>query len=202
MNCPFLVTASLVLFFMACGDKNQPKTSNPETPSEQDSSTPAQQYFPVMEFLKGEIAYVDSLPVGIMKYTHSGSKTDSGYIKPDEFHELTAEFLTAELIDSSFEKHFEETSFLDKTSNNATFYYSSRNEDIPVRRVDVVMSKGEVFDEVKSIYIEKNYRHGESSLMKKLFWKPKRNFQIITVKTDNTQKPENEFIKVVWDNRE
>jgi hypothetical protein len=71
-----------------------------------------------------------------------------------------------------------------------------------VSRVDVVTAKGDIYDEVKSIYIEKNYRQQDSFLTKKLFWKPKRNFQIITMTSKDAGKTKNQLIKVVWDNRE
>jgi len=55
-----------------------------------------------------------------------------------------------------------------------------------------------VYDQVKSIYLEKRYDHGDTMITRKLYWKPKRNFQIITVKPSG----KDEITKVVWDNRE
>ena len=202
MNRSFVMATGLFLFFLACGEKNRSSDADPKTATVEDTTQAASQYFPVSAFLKGEIAYVDSLPVGIMKYTSRESRQDSGYIKIEEFHKLAQEFLPSEMNDSQFVKEFQETSFMDKSTNIATFMYGSKNEKIPVRRVDIVTAKGPIYDEVKSIYIEKNYQQGDSFFIKKLFWRPKRNFQIVTLKSKGSEKPQNELIKVVWDNRE
>jgi predicted CopG family antitoxin len=152
-------------------------------------------YFPVYDFLSNEIEYVDSTPVGIMKYTTIGKVKDSGYIQLEEFHKLVAEFQQPDINDSLFEENFNETSFVDKSSGNATFFYKARHTSSQIKRVDIVTKRGDVYDEVKSLYMEKD---ADSAVVKKLYWKPKRNFQIITVKPSG----KDEITKVVWDNRE
>jgi hypothetical protein len=104
--------------------------------------------------------------------------------------------------DSIFKRNFQESSFWDRTTNTGTFYYRTKNDTGSLTRVDVVTMKGDVYDEVKSIYIEKNTMQGKQPVVKKMMWKPKRNFQIISIKTNDKDQPENEIIKVVWDNRE
>jgi hypothetical protein len=202
MNYPFLVIAGLALITLSCED-NKPSTTTekPAAPTTQDSSA-AQPFFPLAAFIKEEIDYVDSLPVGIKKYTTKGRITDSTYIQLDEFHRLAGEFQAPELQKPAFEKKFRETSFFDKSSSTATFLYTATDTANAVSRVDVVTAKGDIYDEVRSIYVEKNVSDGNKTITKKMYWKPKRNFQIITLTSTNAQKPENELIKVVWDNRE
>src|SRR5690606_18539917 len=149
-----------------------------------------------------EITYVDSLPVGIRRYRSSSLIQDTVWIERDEFHKLAAEFLPPEMEEGSFEEQFEETSFFDKGTETSTFFYSTENDSLNLRRVDVVTASGEVYDEVKSIYLQKVYSHGDSTIIKKLYWKPKRSFQIITQSSAGSQEPETELVKVVWDNRE
>jgi hypothetical protein len=120
----------------------------------------------------------------------------------EEFHRLADEFVSPELNDSSFARSFKETSFVDRSNGNATFFYHSQDPSSEIKRVDVVTRKGDVYDEVKSIYIEKSNWRADTSLIKKLHWKPKRNFQLITVMSAGNRKSKNELIKVVWDNRE
>jgi hypothetical protein len=202
MNCQFLVIAALAVTALSCGDKKPAATAEkPTTLTAGDSAAP-QPFFPVADFIKGEINYVDSLPVGIKKYTTKDNTTDSGYIRLDEFHRLAREFESPELSGTQFEKKFKETSFYDKSTNTATFLYTSTDTANTVQRVDVVTAKGDIYDEVRSIYLEKNSSDGKKSMTKKMYWKPKRNFQIITLTNTNAKKPENELIKVVWDNRE
>lgn len=165
-------------------------------------SSPVKQYFPVWDFIRNEIAAVDSLPVGIMQYKTSAEIHDSGYIKPAAFHKLASEFLPEGINDSVFTKEFDETAFFDKSSNTATFYYSTKNVSLPVRRVDVMTTKGDVYDNVKSIYIEKSFTKGDSSVTKKMYWKTGRNFQVVTQASKGKSDPSTELVKVVWDNRE
>ena len=201
MKYPFVLTA--VLFILSCSEKKP--GSLPGLATRQDSVQPPAQYFPVMDFIKSEIAGVDSLPVGIKKYTEngdSGNKKGYAYIKPEEFHRLAAEFIPEELSDSIFKKEYQETSFLDRSSNSATFFYTTKNASLPLQRVDVLTQKGDIYDKVKSIYLQKNYRSGDTDFIKKLYWRPQRSFQVITLASSGSQKPVTEIINVVWDNRE
>jgi hypothetical protein len=103
-----------------------------------------------------------------------------------------------EINDSSLKKKFQETSFVDKSNGNATFFYKANDPSVSIKRIDVVTAKGDIYDEVKSLYIEREFRSSDSLLVKKLIWKPKRNFQIVIVDPSGKDK----LIKVVWDNRE
>lgn len=202
MNRPILLAGLIPLFIWACGHKNEPSQEQASTAEADSAKTAESPYFPVYDFIRNEVEYVDSLPVGIMKYVTAGNKKDSGFIELEEFHTLAGEFLAPELYQETFKKLFKESSFFDKSTNNATFFYKSDDESSPIKRVDVITQKSEVYDEVKSVYIEKEIQTGDSFFIKKLYWKPKRNFQVITISSAGAGKPSDEQIKVVWDNRE
>lgn len=199
-----IVVASL--FFTGCGNQEvHPPMSASDTSTTgltNDTAFVPQVYFPIRDYILGEIASADSMPVGIMKFTTIGKRKDSGYIKSDEFHRLASEFLSPELEDSLFKKEFEETSFFDKTTNTSTFFYSTKNPALSLRRVDIILTKGEIYDDIKSIYLEKSFKQGDIPTIKKLYWKPKRNFQIITQSSKGSGEPLTELVKVEWDNRE
>ncbi|MBL7699127.1 MAG: hypothetical protein JNK79_13260 [Chitinophagaceae bacterium] len=202
MNRPILVAAATVLILWACGDQKEPASQEQATAPDTDSTAKVESpYFPVYDFLRNEVEYVDSLPVGIMKFTTVGGKKDSGFIRLEEFHTLAAEFLAPELYNETFKKLFKESSFFDAANNNATFFYKTDDESSPVKRVDVITRKGDVYDEVKNVYIEKHFESGDTAFVRKMHWKPKRNFQILTI-TSSGGKSKDEQIKVVWDNRE
>lgn len=202
MKISLIVFAATVLSVTSCNSNNQDESAELTNNQAADSSTANQVFFPVYSYLKSEIAYVDSLPVGILKYHTAGRKTDSTYIKAEEFHRLADEFLSPELDESSFKKNFVESSFFDRSTNKSTFFYKARDTGLAVQRVDVVTTKGDVYDEVTSLYMETKRKEGERILNKRLFWKPKRNFQIININADASPKEKVDVIKVVWDNRE
>lgn len=200
MNRPFLKSAAITLLIWSCGERNQLSDSLPDSTSTKADTTEKVEstYFPVYDFLSSEVKYVDSTPVGIMRYSTIGKVKDSGYIQLEEFHRLVTQFLDADIKDSIFKIKFLETSFADKSNGNATFFYTARDTNTAIRRVDIVTARGEIYDEVKSVYIEKSFLNTDSAVVKKLYWRPKRNFQIISVKPSG----KDEFIKVVWDNSE
>lgn len=220
MNFPLIALAVYTLLTISCGDTNRKQSNSPRhgsgdsaqvhPDSEQQSGNTgkippndakaAGPFFPVADFLRTEISYVDSLPVGIKKYHIVGKRTDSSYIKIEEFHRLASEFITPELDDSAMQKYYMESSFFDRSDNSATFFYKARDPSTVIQRVDVVTTKGDVYDEVKSIYIEKRDTLTGKTINKRIFWKPKRNFQIVTI--GSAAKGKADVVKVVWDNRE
>lgn len=198
MKSPVLLIAA-AFFVFACGDKKPAEVS--AKAAAKDTAAAPKQFFPVMGFIKGEVAYVDSLPVGIKKYRGDNKKTFS-YIKPEEFHRLAMEFTPKEMEDSFFLSHYQETSFLDRSTNTGTFLYVSKDPSLSLQRVDVITAKGDAYDQVKSIYLQKNYRSGDTTFIKKLFWRPQKSFQTITETVRGGGQPQTEVINVVWDNRE
>ena len=179
-----LIPALILAAIVSCKDNTTSASNLP-------ADTTVKQFFPVQEFLLGEIRYVDSLPVGILKYTTTGKRIDSGYIKMPEFKQLAYEFLSAELEEGMFEEQFDEVSFFDHGTKYATFNYSPKNNNTEIKRVDVIASREGEFDKINSIYIEKN--NGASPL-KKLYWKAGRHFQIIREDSAGKQS----VTKVVW----
>lgn len=165
-----------------------------------DSTKEEKAYFPVQDYIKSEIRQVDSLPVGIMKYTTGqDGAVDSGYIKHEEFHQLAQEFLSPILERESFEKQYSENSFFDNTTQYASFLYSAIDKSLPVQRIDVLAKPEDVvYNKVRSIYMEKRFERADSSVIQKLYWKAGQNFQINT--EIRTAKPEviSRQVKVVW----
>ena len=56
-----------------------------------------------------------------------------------------------------------------------------------------------MYDNVKSIYLEKMSSNQDTVIIKKMYWKPGRYFQTITQKATGHTKPVTEMVKVVWD---
>src|SRR4051794_2313871 len=94
----FFAAAALILS-TACGNHPQPVTTTPKP----DSAT--QHFFPVADWLRSEIAYVDSTPLPMVKYRTVKGHTDSAYIRPDEFNQLASTFLLPGLAADSLEKN-------------------------------------------------------------------------------------------------
>ena len=185
-----------LVFCIGCNSSDTATIPTPLT----DSTEKAKAYFPILDILKSEIRYVDSLPVGILKYTIVNGVSDSSYIKPEQFHALATEFLSPVLGKESFEKEFKETSFFDNTTQYSSFLYSAINDSTAVRRIDVLAKPEDVvYNKIKSIYMEKSYEIGDSSVVKKMYWKTGKNFQINTEIRTNKPDVYTSMVKVVWD---
>lgn len=194
----FFILAAAIL--AAC--QSGPSPDNSPNGASAGETESAKAYFPVLDFLKGEISMVDSLPVGILKYVTIGEKTDSQYIKPEAFHELANEFLAPELQRARFENEFTETSFYDKSVHSSTFLYTAKSDDLPLRRVDILSESGGAYDKIKSVYMEKLMARGDTAITRKMYWKPQRHFQINTLSSVGGAAPDVVLIKVAWDNRD
>jgi len=145
---------------------------------------------------------VDSLPLKMVKYVTANKKTDSTLIKLEEFDALAKEFIPTELNDSAFRENFDESSFLDQTTQSLTFTYSTKNSKSRLQRVDVLATPDPGFDKVKSIYMETIDNKNDTLVTKKMYWRARKSFEIITILQSNNQPILSNQLKVVWDNSE
>lgn len=191
----FIFLAGAVASFAACSHASQPDT----TGTKDSVSNP---YFPVADFLESEIQYVDSTPTALWKFITRKGKTDSSFIAVPEFNSLALQFLPPEIRDSGWERHFTETSFSDKTTRSITFTYAPRDTGQGVQRVDVLTTAGRRAQEVRTIYVEKSRRSGDSVILQKMLWRPKIDFQIVTLTKVKGKDADEQQVKVVWGSEE
>lgn len=159
------------------------------------------EFFPVKSFFAGQVHLVDSLQLPVFKYVINDNKTDSALISANEFKILANEFMEPDITQPSLSPYYRETGFADQSIPSVTLNYSATNKDLEIQRMDVVINPNPVLnDKVKSIYIEKVTNSKESSILKKLYWKSNKNFQIITFTQSGNQQPAISRLKVVWDN--
>jgi hypothetical protein len=191
----FLVTVFMAVLFCACNGPEQPQAANEKAPA---ADTP-QVYIPVVDYIRGEIRSIDSVPVGILKRVTAGNRTDSGFIKAEEFRQLAQQFLAPELERGKFEQSFTESSFFDESSQLLTFTYQANEAASIVRRVDVLIAPSLQLDKIRSVYMEKAYKSGDTAISSKLYWKAGASFQVATEKSLAQQPPARQQVKVIWD---
>jgi len=179
----------LILLISACGDKSKPAEEQGEKKN----------YFPVNEFILGEMREIDSMPVGILRKYESGNKKDSGYIQLPEFKALAQAFINPELQGEKFTQNFNESTIGDETTGYYTFSYQANNDTVHVMRVDVNAIPGTSSDKVKSIYIEKKYSNKDTSVIEKLYWKSTKSFSIWKEKRAGHDSARTEKLEVIWD---
>jgi hypothetical protein len=184
--------AGLLLLAGACRTHPSP----PPAPKE-DSTVTA--YLPVADYLRAEISYVDSTPLAIQKYITRDNRRDSSFIQQGEFNRLSQEFLLPELMPDSFKKNYSESSFMDKTTGYLSFTYSTLDRKLPLQRVDVLAVPGASTNKVKSIYLQKGFSTGDTTVVQKMFWQTGHSFLILTSLQIPGKPAVEHQLKVVWD---
>jgi hypothetical protein len=166
------------------------------------ADTAKKNYLPVADYLRSEIAAVDSFPLRIMKYHIENGKTDSGIITTAVFDQIAREFLLADLDSTHFEKTFEENSFVDRSTNLISFTYSTKDTGYGLKRVDVLLSPGAGPAKLSSIYMEAIGGNKDTSDISKLSWKAGRNFRILHIQKPGKGPETTSQTIVVWDPRD
>ena len=191
----------IVFSFLISACKNDEEKKGTPPPQEEKKN-----FFPVADYIRSEISYVDSLPIAITKFIIRNGSKDSMYIKASEFDRLAKDFLPAELSNPGFEKDFTENSFFDQTTGLLTFTYSTKNKQSLLQRVDVLVTPSSTsntgFDKVKSIYMERLENKNDTLATKKMYWRAKKSFDIISILQPLNQSPISDQLRVVWDNSE
>jgi len=187
-----ITIVSLALWLLICSCGNNASEAAKETPVEKS-------YFPIAEYVKGEIRIVDSLPVGIMKKFKKGSRMDSSFIERPEFHTLAGAFTDTNLGKSNLEANYKESSFMDQSTGYYTFTYQPITPSAPYNRIDVLVKPGANSDKVSTIYMEKSSVQQDTTINERLFWKANTSFSITREKKFKEQNPVVEQLIVIWD---
>jgi hypothetical protein len=194
----FIYIGALLGLLTAC---RQPGPSATTTAPVSGDST-QKNFFPVADYIRGEMRYVDSMPLALLKYTVRDNRTDSGFIHADEFHRIAGEFLLPGLAKENFEKNFSQSSFMDETSGYLTFTYSTLDKDQPLQRVDVLAlpaAAGTNTNQVKSIFLQTSSISADTVVVKKMLWIAKESLLVITSLQPRNKPAIVSQVKVVWD---
>ncbi len=178
-------------FFLSSCHNDKPA----ELPADQQQK---KSFFPVADFLKGQIHYADSLPTAKLKITTQNNKIDSLYIERAEFNKIAQGFILPELEQNNFEKEFKEASFVDATTQSATFNYTSTNARSALQRIDVLATPDELYSKVKSIFLQETINKADTIIVKKMFWQTNKYFQIVSSIQPPNQAKTISQIKVTW----
>jgi hypothetical protein len=193
MRSLWTILAIGISFLFSCGSG-----SNNNTVTKAPADTAAikmQRFFPVTNFLLGDLAAIKQKGVNPVKITlRSGQKTDSAWLTLEQLPTEVAEFLHPVIDSANLVALFKETSFKDQTINTFTFTYEPIGQlpdSINLRRWDVYIDAD--LQTVKKIYLVKQIQ----SKTMQLTWEAGRQCKMVTLNADNTG-VEKEVI-ILWD---
>jgi hypothetical protein len=188
---------AIMITIVSC---NHHPAQNVITEAGQKDTIAAQKFFPIADFIGGQIKMIDSLQLPLSKSVTSGKNTKPASISDREFKSLAVNFLHPDINDTAIKKFYTETSVADQSIPSVTLMYATTNTALLVQKINVFIKPDPVKnDKVSAIYIEKIFTNADTSISQKLYWKTGKNFQIITEKRIGNISLPVEQVKVIWD---
>ena len=158
--------------------------------------------FPAIDFIKGQVADVDTSVYRILKLVSVTDSTyDTTYVKREDFKNLAKDFLETPDISKTFGGKYTEERMMNNELGLAVFIATPRDEDLEVRRQEVRILPDPPNDKVKSIYIEKVNGNKDSSILKRMTWYTDRKFQIITISQKKNEEEKTSVMQVIWNDQ-
>ena len=159
--------------------------------------------FPAMDFIKGQIASVDTPLYSIMKLVALTDSTyDTTYVKRDDFKNLAKDFLETPDISKEFGGKYTEERMMNNDLGQAVFIATPNNKNLEVQREEVRIVPGPPDDKVKSIYIEKFSSNNDSAVIKRMTWYTDKKFQVITITQKKDGEEKTSVMEVIWNKGE
>ena len=177
----FFLAACFIVALLSCGEKKK-------------STKEGDGFFPVKSYIQSQISHVDTSVYTIIKIVTANGKSDTTYIKREEFKTYAKDFLTTPDISP---EDYKETNLFDELLERAIINYTTEDEDAEVRRVEVIVQPNPEGDKVQSIFIDQLINNKKNALTKRMFWEVDKRFRITTI-TNSKNSEQVETIDVVW----
>jgi hypothetical protein len=194
------VSALFVIILLSTACRNNPSTNTAAATVPKDSVPPPQSFFPVPDYIGGQVKIIDSLQLPLSMSVKINNKTTLHAATDSELRFWAQKFQQPDIGDSVLKKQYTETSIADQAAPSVTFIYSTTNTMLPVQKINVFVKPDPVEnDKVTGIYIEKLFTLNDTVFNQKLYWKTGKNMQVITEKKINGITLPLEQVKITWD---
>lgn len=157
-------------------------------------------FFSIASFFLDELKDVEKTPYLIYQITtKANGNKDSTTIDKTVFASLTKQFIACDISDSAHKQAYKEVAFKDNSTQSVTLNYTTANEDLPVKSIDVL------FDEEKNtvsrVFIRQALNNNDSSTTVLYSWKANKSFTITksVVKKDGTKYTEQQYVN--WNDK-
>jgi len=157
-------------------------------------------FFPILSYLKSQVKQVDTSLYSIIKVTTVDSVSDTTNIRREDFSREAEDFTSIpDLTSAGYAKLYKENRSFDESINRAVFSYYPVKNNAEILREEVIISPGfGEEDKVNSVYIEKVREEKGQTIQKRMNWKVKESFMIITI-TQIPGKPDKiEKTELIW----
>jgi hypothetical protein len=187
--------SAVILSAMACKQKQHEENNGSEKES----------FFPVLSFIKSQVADIDTSLYPIKKIVITDSThSDTIFVPREEFHRLAKDFLEIpDLTDKKYKGRFKEEKLFDETLNRVIISYKPQNPDKEeLQKQEVLIVPDPSGDKVSSIILDRVISNRDSFLQKNMLWQVDKSFQITTIAQKPGQPETTTIMKVTWDDKE
>jgi len=158
-------------------------------------------FFPVLSFIKSQVAQIDTSLYSIKKIvlidsTHS----DTVFVPREEFKNLAKDFLDLpDLTEKKFKDRYIEEKLFDEQINRVSISYKPKKpEEEDIQKQEILIKPDPAEDKIASIFIDRVINNRDSFLHKIMFWQIDRSFQITTISQKPAKPETTTILKVVW----
>ena len=157
-------------------------------------------FFPVLSFIKSQVAEVDTSVYPIFKIATVDSLSDTVYIRREEFRQYANDFLTMpDISGKKWNDDYMETKLYDADLKRVILNYMPKDVNEEIRRQEVMIEPGHhTDDKVRTIIIDRLVTNEDSTVQKNMLWQVDKHFQVVTVTNRKNQPEKIEKLKVVW----
>lgn len=186
----FIIILLFPAFFCSCSNAGQKPADVKTAPVEKLS------YFPLTAYLKGQVRSVGLIGISPLKVVTTAAKTDSTWIRMEDFGREIAEFMSPEIDSVNMTSLFSESKFNDQSLGVVTLTYEPKKQlpaGFELARWDVYINPES--GTITKVYMLKNRK--DTTLH--LTWEAEKGCTIQTVlnKPDGTAVEESK-VSITW----
>lgn len=179
----------LLIFFVCC----KQKISTLQKPSNSDTV----HFYQVAQFISSQVADVNKTPYYIYQKSLINGKEDSTQINASQFGQFAQHFINPDISEEPLKKEYLETVFFDQNTKTYTLNYTTKNKELEVQNIDVLLKEDATT--LKRIFIRKFFNYNtDSSAIEQLSWRPNEQFMISRVVQIPRQKDRTYQTSIVW----
>jgi hypothetical protein len=185
MNKLLLLLSALV-FLIGCKDEKPENTT---------------EFFPVTDYLKSQVKHVDTSLYRIIKIESANGRSDTSFLKREEFSKIARDFVEIpDIAAKKIKNDYEETQMYDESLQSIILTYTTSERENKVQRQDVILGQAneDGNSDVSTIIVHTMENSKKTSIEKNMVWYVNKRFIIVT-KTNTANQPEKiEKLEVIW----
>ncbi len=189
MKTKHIAFVLLILAMVSCNtNKNYPVI----TKIQADTS----KYYPIEQFIREQVQYVDLRNFTIYQFTTNASKKDSVIISKDAFADWVNKLLAKGLVSDTMAGHYKESVFNDQTTGSITLHYAKTEAGSGIQYVDVLLDA--TSQQVKRLFLKVVYVQKDTTTTEQVSWKANKSVHLSSSVTTTSGYQSNTTQMINW----